>query len=89
MAIIKMRVMSLDGGATPDTVGEALQLMKNSGNYPSYSTMRREILRENLPEMTYSFNWGGYKFNLVVEKWRRAKRSKSKVKGLYLNKKRS
>lgn len=52
----------------PETVGEALELMKDSGNYPSPSTMRRDIDRQNLPEMTYSFNWGGWRFNLIVER---------------------
>ena len=65
---IKMKVMRLEGGTAPDTVSEALQLMKDSGNYPSASTMRRDIQKMNLPEMTHSFNWGGYKFNLVVER---------------------
>ncbi len=65
---IKMRIVRLEGGTAPDTVAEALQLMRDSGNYPSASTMRRDIQRGNFPEMTYSFNWGGYKFNLVVER---------------------
>ena len=63
-----MRIVRLEGGTAPDTIAKALQLMRDSGNYQSASTMRRDIQKMNLPEMTYSFNWAGYKFNLVVER---------------------
>lgn len=69
MTQIKMKVKNLNRGQCPETVGEALELMRESGNYPSYSTMRREIERQNLPEMGYHFSWGGWKFNLIVERY--------------------
>lgn len=66
---IKMRINTTERTQNePQTLAEAWEIIKNTGNYPSRTTFRKMALEDQNPEIRLFVDAGAYRFQVIAER---------------------